>query len=138
MKIKIVADADSAASEAARFIASQARSAVRDHGSFVMAVSGGHTPWLMLRALALEDLAWNAVHVVQVDERIAPAGDPDRNLTRTAPTSKPLRLSIRSRVGIGMNLWLSSRTSMASENAAPSVRRRSTDSALNELCTRRC
>jgi 6-phosphogluconolactonase len=81
MKIQIVADAGSAASEAAKLIAGEARAAVKDHGSFVMAVSGGHTPWLMLRDLALEDLPWNAVHVVQVDERIAAAGDPDRNLT---------------------------------------------------------
>jgi len=80
MKIKIVADEGSAASEAAKLIAGEARAAVRDHGSFVMAVSGGRTPWRMLRDLALEDLPWNAVHVVQVDERIAPAGDPDRNL----------------------------------------------------------
>src|SRR5262249_57486930 len=28
-----------------------------------------------------EDVPWQSVHVVQVDERIAPAGDPDRNLT---------------------------------------------------------
>jgi 6-phosphogluconolactonase len=81
MEIKIVVDPDSVASEAARFIASAARTAVKDHGYFVMAVSGGRTPWLMLRALALEDLPWNVVHVVQVDERIASAGDPDRNLT---------------------------------------------------------
>jgi 6-phosphogluconolactonase len=81
MKIKIVADADSAALEAAKLTAGEARAAVKDRGSFVMAVSGGRTPWLMLRDLALEDLPWNAVHVVQVDERIAPAGDPDRNLT---------------------------------------------------------
>jgi 6-phosphogluconolactonase len=79
MKIKIAADPDSVALEAARFIAGEARAAVEDHGSFVMAVSGGHTPWLMLRDLAVEDLPWKAVHVVQVDERIAPAGDPDRN-----------------------------------------------------------
>src|SRR5262249_26674373 len=46
-----------------------------------MAVSGGHTPWQMLRLLAAEDVPWKSVHVVQVDERIAPAGDPDRNLT---------------------------------------------------------
>lgn len=46
-----------------------------------MAVSGGHTPWLMLRALAAADVPWPAVHVVQVDERVAPAGDPGRNLT---------------------------------------------------------
>ena len=46
-----------------------------------MAVSGGHTPWEMLRTLAGEDLPWDAVHVVQVDERIAPSEDRDRNLT---------------------------------------------------------
>ena len=46
-----------------------------------MAVSGGHTPWVMLRALANEDVPWAAVQVFQVDERVAPDGDPDRNLT---------------------------------------------------------
>jgi 6-phosphogluconolactonase len=46
-----------------------------------MAVSGGHTPWQMLRVLAGEDVPWTGVHVAQVDERVAPAGDPDRNLT---------------------------------------------------------
>ncbi len=46
-----------------------------------MAVSGGKTPWQMLRALAGEEVPWRNVHVVQVDERIAPADDPDRNLT---------------------------------------------------------
>ena len=35
----------------------------------------------MLRALAGQDVPWKGVHVVQVDERVAPAGDPDRNLT---------------------------------------------------------
>lgn len=52
-----------------------------DRRRFVMAVSGGHTPWQKLRALAREDVSWKGVHVVQVDERIAPAGDPDRNFT---------------------------------------------------------
>jgi 6-phosphogluconolactonase len=46
-----------------------------------MAVSGGKTPWVMLRDLAQEDVSWKGVHVVQVDERVAPEGDPDRNLT---------------------------------------------------------
>jgi 6-phosphogluconolactonase len=46
-----------------------------------MAVSGGHTPWLMLRALAGEDVPWSSIHVVQVDERVAPTGHADRNLT---------------------------------------------------------
>jgi 6-phosphogluconolactonase len=46
-----------------------------------VAVSGGRTPWIMLRALAAEDVPWEGLHLVQVDERVAPAGDPDRNLT---------------------------------------------------------
>ncbi|HYV72270.1 MAG TPA: 6-phosphogluconolactonase [Pseudolabrys sp.] len=80
MKIQIFADADVVAKEAAKVIAAEARSAVAARGRFIMAVSGGHTPWQMLRALASEDVPWGSVHVVQVDERIAPAGDPDRNL----------------------------------------------------------
>jgi len=81
MKIQIAADADAVANEAARIIAAEARAAVAARGRFIMAVSGGKTPWQMLRALANEEVPWKNVHVVQVDERIAPAGDPDRNLT---------------------------------------------------------
>jgi len=80
-RILIFADAAAVAREAARVIAAEARSAVAARGRFVMAMSGGRTPWEMLRALAGEDVPWDGVHVVQVDERIAPAGDPDRNLT---------------------------------------------------------
>ena len=81
MKVEILADADAAAQRAAEVIAADSRTAVAARGRFVMAVSGGHTPWVMLRALAGQDVPWKAVHVVQVDERVAPAGDPDRNLT---------------------------------------------------------
>jgi 6-phosphogluconolactonase len=35
----------------------------------------------MLRNLGEEEMPWNAVHVLQVDERVAPDGHPDRNLT---------------------------------------------------------
>jgi len=82
MKIEVYADPDSVAHEAAKLIAEEARNAVAARGKFVMAVSGGHTPWVMLRDLAREEVQWNGVHVVQVDERVAPEGDPDRNLTR--------------------------------------------------------
>ena len=81
MKIEALADADAVARAAAAFTAGEARAAVGARGRFVMAVSGGHTPWKMLRALADERLPWGQVHVVQVDERVAPAGHPDRNLT---------------------------------------------------------
>jgi 6-phosphogluconolactonase len=80
MEIRILADADSVAREAAAIIALEARAAVAARGRFVVAVSGGHTPWQMLRVLAGEDVPWKGVYVVQVDERVAPAGDPDRNL----------------------------------------------------------
>jgi 6-phosphogluconolactonase len=81
MKLEIFADAQIVAEEAAKLIASEARSAVAQRGRFVFAVSGGHTPWIMLRALAKEDVPWDKVHLGQIDERVAPAGDPDRNLT---------------------------------------------------------
>jgi len=81
MKIEVFADSDAVARKAATLVAAEARAAVAARGRFVMAVSGGHTPWLMLRALAQEEVPWNAVDVAQVDERVAPAGDPDRNLT---------------------------------------------------------
>src|SRR5215470_9304078 len=80
-KIEVFPDADTVASQAAKLIAKEAKDAVAACGKFVMAVSGGKTPWIMLRGLGQEDVPWGAVHVVQVDERIAPPGDPDRNLT---------------------------------------------------------
>ena len=81
MKTRIFPDAYAVAKGAASLIAEEARKAVAARGRFVMAVSGGKTPWQMLRDLANEEVPWASVHVVQVDERIAPAGDPDRNLT---------------------------------------------------------
>jgi len=81
VKVEVLADAGAVARAAAVFIAAEARAAVAARGRFVVAISGGHTPWQMLRALADEPVPWKETHVVQVDERIAPAGDPDRNLT---------------------------------------------------------
>src|SRR5215468_1231689 len=81
MELQVFDDADSAARGAAVMIAAQARAATAARGRFILAVSGGHTPWMMLRALAGEDVPWESVHIVQVDERIAPDGHPDRNLT---------------------------------------------------------
>jgi 6-phosphogluconolactonase len=81
VNIEVLEDADSVAERAAGIIAERARAAVVARGRFVIAVSGGHTPWLMLRRLAMDEVPWRAVHVTQVDERVAPAGHPDRNLT---------------------------------------------------------
>lgn len=81
MRIEVFVDAAEVARKAADFIASEARAAVAERGRFIMALSGGSTPWRMLRDLAETDMPWKDSYVVQVDERVAPAGHPDRNLT---------------------------------------------------------
>ena len=81
MKVEALPKPDAAARAAAVFIAGEARAAAQARGVFTFAVSGGHTPWVMLRELTAQTVPWEAFQVLQVDERIAPAGDPDRNLT---------------------------------------------------------
>ncbi|HSQ08186.1 MAG TPA: 6-phosphogluconolactonase, partial [Chromatiaceae bacterium] len=81
MQVDLFDDAVAVAAGAAAVIAAEVRAAVTARGRCVLAVSGGRTPWLMLRALARLDLPWASLALVQVDERLAPAGDPDRNLT---------------------------------------------------------
>jgi 6-phosphogluconolactonase len=84
MKVEVLADAEAAARRAAEQIAAEARAAAAARGRFCLAVSGGHTPWRMLRLLAEEEVPWQAVHLFQVDERVAPAGHTDRNLSHIA------------------------------------------------------
>jgi 6-phosphogluconolactonase len=81
MEFQVFDDDESTARAAAKCIAVEAIAAIATRGKFVLAVSGGHTPWIMLRALGTEALPWEHMHVVQVDERVAPIGHADRNLT---------------------------------------------------------
>jgi 6-phosphogluconolactonase len=81
MNLEVFADAAAVARRAAEVIVADARAAVAARGRFVFAVSGGHTPWMMLRDLAGQNVPWQVTHVFQVDDRLAPEGDPDRNLT---------------------------------------------------------
>ena len=81
MEIRVLADAAEVAAEAAKFIAEEGRGSVAARGRFSLAVSGGQTPWQMLRELARLEVPWDSVYVAQVDERVAPAGHADRNLT---------------------------------------------------------
>lgn len=82
MRLIRAPDASAAASRAAEEIAAACRDAVAARGRAVVAVSGGETPWRMLERLRTLDLPWSRVYVAQVDERIAPPGDPRRNLVR--------------------------------------------------------
>lgn len=81
MKIDVLDNVDLVARRAATIIAGEARKAFALRGCFIFAVSGGKTPWKMLHALTNEDVPWEETHIIQVDERFAPEGHPDRNLT---------------------------------------------------------
>jgi 6-phosphogluconolactonase len=80
-EVEVSPDAAAVAQRAAACVAGLARSAVTDHGRFTFAISGGKTPWAMFGELAHEDMPWADTELFQVDERVAPEGDPARNLT---------------------------------------------------------
>lgn len=81
MRTLIAPTPDEAGREAAALIASQARREIAVRGRFLLALSGGRTPEPMFHQLAREDLPWASVHVFQADERAAPRGSAQRNLT---------------------------------------------------------
>ena len=81
MQFDVIRDANAVAEKAAEIIVAEAHSAVSAHGRFTFAVSGGQTPWRMLRALSAKEMPWAHVFLFQVDERVVPEGDPKRNLT---------------------------------------------------------
>jgi 6-phosphogluconolactonase len=80
-RIEILPDPAAVAQRAAEVVAEHACAAVAERGAFTFAVSGGRTPWAMFAELAREDFPWSQTAIYQVDERVAPAGDPNRNLT---------------------------------------------------------
>jgi 6-phosphogluconolactonase len=80
-KLEVLRDAEAAALRGADLIAETAGEAIAARGSFALAASGGTEPWDMYRRLAEFEIEWKRVEVFQVDERVAPDGDPDRNLT---------------------------------------------------------
>jgi 6-phosphogluconolactonase len=79
VRTEILSDPGAVAMRAAERIAQAARNAVAERGRCSLAFSGGATPWRAVRALAGEDVPWERVHLFQVDERVAPPGDPERN-----------------------------------------------------------
>ena len=83
--LEVLPDEGAVARRAADIVAASAREAIEARGRFTFAVSGGRTPWAMFRDLADEDVPWGKVGIWQVDERVAPDGDADRNLTSLLP-----------------------------------------------------
>lgn len=82
IKMEVLPSAEAVARRAAMVIASEARASVAARGRFLVATSGGTTPWRMLELLAREDVPWLQLHLFQVDERVAGLTDPARNFFR--------------------------------------------------------
>lgn len=82
MNVEVLADGEGLAHRAVSFLVDASRRAIEERGQFVWAVSGGSTPRRMLELLSGQtDLDWSRTHLFQVDERVAPDGDADRNAT---------------------------------------------------------
>ena len=94
--VEVLADGEEAARRGAELIAERAGAAIAENGTFALAASGGRDPWRMYELLASYDLDWDRISIFQVDERVAPDGDPDRNLTHLEASLPPEALgSIR-------------------------------------------
>jgi 6-phosphogluconolactonase len=89
LQVDVRPDAEAVVERGAEFVAEQAAAAIADHGRFTFAVSGGHTPWAMFARLSDMEMPWEKVAIFQVDERVAPDGDPDRNLTHLHASLPP-------------------------------------------------
>jgi 6-phosphogluconolactonase len=82
MKTEIYSTAEEVAAQAAKYIEEKIRAGILEKGQFSLAISGGRTPWEMMKILVKAKLRWEKVNIFQVDEREAPDGHPDRNLTQ--------------------------------------------------------
>ena len=82
MNTELFPTADQVAAGAAAYLEHEIREALVHHPSYSLAISGGRTPWEMLKILSKADLPWQRVNLFQVDERVAPDGHADRNLTQ--------------------------------------------------------
>jgi 6-phosphogluconolactonase len=80
-ELEVLPDPATAARRGAELIGEAARESIGERGWFALAASGGRDPWVMYGQLAEQEIDWARTEVFQIDERIAPDGDPDRNLT---------------------------------------------------------
>ena len=90
LELMVVGTEGEAAVAAAAVIVRYGRDCIAERGRFRLALSGGRGPEPLFRQLARQDLDWSAVELYQVDERIAPEGSDDRNLTLLQRTLAPV------------------------------------------------
>jgi 6-phosphogluconolactonase len=80
-RLEVLEDADAVHRRGTELIAEAARTDISERGHFALAVSGGRDPWPMFAQLEEFELDWTEIEIFQVDERVAPAGSDQRNLT---------------------------------------------------------
>ena len=80
-RLEVLDDPEAVHKRGAEVIVEGARMAVSERGRGALAVSGGRDPWPMFSQLEEFDLDWREIEIFQVDERVAPAGSDERNLT---------------------------------------------------------
>lgn len=83
LAIEVLPDSDAVAARGAELLAGYLEEDAA-RGAATLAMSGGRTPKSVLERLAALELPWARVSVFQVDERIAPMNDADRNRTQAA------------------------------------------------------
>jgi 6-phosphogluconolactonase len=79
IELEVVADPAAAARRVGALIAERARRDIANGGLFSVALS--RVPSGLIEALVTGAPPWGALGIYQADERVAPAGAPDRNLT---------------------------------------------------------
>ena len=108
--IVVCDDAEQVASRAAEIICDAAQRSVRKTESFRFAFSGGSTPWRMFELLTTMAMPWHFTQLYQVDERIAPDGDPDRNLTQLLRCLEGISVAINAMPVTSTNLDMAAAT----------------------------
>ena len=88
-QLEVLPDPEAVARRGAEVIYERARESLQSGGHFDLAASGGRTPWKMYADLCDHDLDWSEISIFQADERLAPAGSQERNLTHLIAALSP-------------------------------------------------
>jgi 6-phosphogluconolactonase len=80
-RLEVLDDPDAVHRRGAELIAEAVRAAIEERGECALGVSGGRDPWPMFSQLEDHGLDWTKTGIFQVDERVAPPGSDERNLT---------------------------------------------------------
>jgi 6-phosphogluconolactonase len=84
MRIHVLPTPEMAAERAADWLRTEIGRACAQRGRCLVALSGGRTPWRMLRDLRRLRVHWHDLQVFQVDERVVPENDEQRNARQIA------------------------------------------------------